>query len=76
MLLANAQKGSMMTGAIGMKAAQLMGCAAANHLVPVELYINGDYRGSYTFTEKIGLHNNSIDLENESRAVLLDMKNL
>lgn len=72
-LLANAQKGSMMTGAIGMKAAQLMGCAATNHMVPVELYINGDYRGSYTFTEKIGLHNNSIDLENESRAVLLEL---
>lgn len=72
-LLANAQKGSMMTGSIGMKAAHLMGCAATNHIVPVELYFNGNYRGSYTFTEKIGIHNNSIELEDESRAVLLEL---
>ncbi|MCR4612775.1 MAG: CotH kinase family protein [Bacteroidaceae bacterium] len=72
-LLANAQRGSMMTGSIGMKAAHLMGCAAANHIVPVELYFNGNYRGSYTFTEKIGIHNNSIELDDESRAVLLEL---
>ena len=73
LLLANAQTGSMMTGCIAMKAAHLLGCVAANHVVPVELYFNENYRGSYTFTEKIGLHNNSIELDNESRAVLLEL---
>ena len=56
----------MMTNAIGMKVAQLAGVAGANHIVPVNLYINGEYRGSYNFTEKIGFHNNSIDLDDET----------
>ena len=72
-LQANAQTGSMMTNAIGMKAAHLMGCAAANHVVPVELYMNDRYRGSYVFTEKIGFHNNSIELDDVSRAYLLEL---
>ena len=72
-LLANKISGSMMTNAIGMKVAQLAGAAGANHIVPVNLYINGEYRGSYNFTEKIGFHNNSIDLDDESLATLLEL---
>ncbi len=72
-LLANKLKGSMMTNAIGMKAACLAGTAGANHVIPVELYINGQYRGSYNFTEKVGLANNSIDLDDEENAVLLEL---
>ena len=72
-LLANNIKGSMMSNAIGMKVAQLAGTEGANHIVPVDLYINNDYRGSYNFTEKIGFHNNSIDLEDESDAALLEL---
>jgi hypothetical protein len=72
-LLANNIKGSMMSNAIGMKVAQLAGTEGVNHIVPVDLYINNDYRGSYNFTEKIGFHNNSIDLEDESDAALLEL---
>jgi len=72
-LLANKQKGSMMANAIGMKAACLAQTAAANHIVPIELYINGQYRGNYNFTEKVGFSNNSIDLDDESDAVLLEL---
>lgn len=72
-LLANSLSGSMMTNAIGMKVAQLAGAAGANHIVPVDLYINGEYRGSYNFTEKVGFHNNSIDLDDESLATLLEL---
>ncbi|MCR4853372.1 MAG: CotH kinase family protein [Prevotella sp.] len=72
-LLANKLSGSMMTNAIGMKVANLAGTAFSNHIVPVELYINGQYRGSYNFTEKIGFSNNSIDLEDESDATLLEL---
>lgn len=72
-LLANKLPNSMTTNAIGMKAACLVGTAAANHMVPVDLYINGDYYGSYNFTEKVGLSNNSIDLEDESMATLLEL---
>ncbi len=72
-LLSNKQRGSMMVNAIGMKAACLAGTAGANHVVPVELYINDNYRGSYNFTEKVGFSNNSIDLADESDAVLLEL---
>ena len=72
-LLSNYQKGSLMSNAIGMKAANLIGTSAANHIVPVDLYLNGEYRGSYNLTEKVGLSNNSVDLEDDSAAALLEL---
>lgn len=72
-LIANSQKGSMTTNVIGSRVAEMVGAAAANHFLPVELYINGDYRGSYNLTEKVGFSNNSIDLSDETNAVLLEL---
>ena len=72
-LLANKLHGSMLTNAIGMKAASLLGTEAANHIIPVDLYINGTYKGSYNFTEKVGFGNNSVDLDDESAAALLEL---
>lgn len=72
-LLANRQSGSMTSNAIGMYAAGLVGTDGANHIIPVELYMNGDYWGSYNFTEKVGLSNNSIDLADEMRAAFLEL---
>ena len=72
-LLANKMRGSMMTNAIGMKAASLLGTPGANHMIPVDLYINGVYKGSYNFTEKVGLAGNSIEVEDESVATLIKL---
>ena len=72
-LQANKQTGSMMVNGIGMKAGHLMGAVATNHVVPVELYMNGEYRGSYIFNEKLGFSNNSIDLDDESVAVRIEL---
>jgi hypothetical protein len=72
-LIANAQSKSMTTNAVAMKIAQLVETAAYNHEIPVELYINGEYRGSYNLTEKIGFSNNSIDLADETSAVMLEL---
>ncbi|MBQ0019332.1 MAG: CotH kinase family protein [Bacteroidales bacterium] len=72
-LLANKQGGSMTTNALAMKIADMVESAACNHIIPVELYVNGQYRGSYNFTEKIGFANNSIDIADDSNAVLLEM---
>jgi hypothetical protein len=44
-----------------------------NHIIPVDLYINGHYRGSYNFTEKVGFSNNSIDIADESNATMLEL---
>ncbi len=72
-LLANKQSGSMTSNAMGMKAANLFESAGNNHIVPVELYINGSYRGSYNLTERIGFSNNSIDLLDESCAAMMEL---
>lgn len=72
-LLANRQKGSMMANAMAMKVAAMVETAGANRIIPVDLYLNGDYRGSYCFTQHVGLANNSIDLEDETNATLLEL---
>ena len=72
-LLSNKLYGSMTTNAIAMKLADMVGTEGCNHIIPVELYINGHYRGSYNFTEKVGFHNNSIDLDAETNAVMLEL---
>ena len=72
-LLANKRTGTLLTNAIGMKAASLIGTVAVNHIIPVDLYINGTYKGSYNFTEKVGLANNSVDLDDEAAAALLEL---
>lgn len=71
-LLANYQRGSMLTNAIAMKVARMAGTPGANQIIPVELYINGKYRGSYNFTQHVGLSNNSID-EDEETAALFEL---
>lgn len=73
-LLANETPGSMLTNPIGMMAANLLGLPAPNHMIPVDLYVNGVCKGSYTFTEKVGFSNNSIELEQEEVAALIEME--
>lgn len=72
-LLANKQGGSMTTNAIAHKLGDMVGTAGCNHIIPVELYINNQYRGSYNLTEKVGFSNNSIDLEDEDNAVMVEL---
>ena len=72
-LLANKQTGSMTSNALAMKIADMVESQGCNHIIPCELYINGQYRGSYNFTEKVGFSNNSIDLPDETNATLLTL---
>ena len=69
-LLANAQRGSLMANAVSMKIGQMAGAAYANHIIPVELYMNGIYMGSYMFTEKVGMANNSVDIDEDTGYLL------
>ena len=64
-LLANAQSGAMMANAVAMKVGQLADVPYANHIIPVELYINGEYKGNYMFTEHVGFSNNSVDIDED-----------
>ena len=72
-LLTNKERHSLMANAIGMKVAQLVQLRAANHIIPIDLFINGEYRGNYNFTEKVGLYSNSVKLTDRSRAALLEL---
>lgn len=72
-LLANKQSNSMTTNAIAMKIADMVGSDGCNHIIPCELYVNGHYRGSYNFTEKVGFSNNSIDIADETYATMLEL---
>lgn len=73
-LSANRNRGSLMTNPIGMMVANLLGLPVPNHMIPVDLYVNGVNKGSYVFTEKVGLSNNSVDLDNEEVAALIELE--
>lgn len=72
-LLSNKQNGSMTTNAMGQKIAHMMGSVGACDIIPVELYINGQYQGSYNFTEKVGFSNSSVDLDDDTYAAMIEL---
>ena len=70
--IANKQRGSMVTNSIAQKIAAMVDGEALCHMIPVDLYINGHYRGSYCFTEKIGIADNSVAID-ETTGCLLEL---
>lgn len=72
-LLSQPIKGSLLTNPIGFRAAQLVGTVAANHVLPVELYVNQEYRGLYLLTEQVDAASNSVKLKDESKGALLEL---
>ena len=72
-LIAQKLTGSLLTNPVAQKVARMVGMETANDVVPVELYMNGEYRGSYFFTQKVGMANNSVDYDDESQAALFEL---
>ena len=74
-LLANYIDPSMMRSAVASMAAQYVGMPYPTHSVPVDVYFNNRYKGSYTLTEKVGINNGSINLskEDEENAILFEL---
>lgn len=70
--IANKKDGSMTTNSIAQKVAAMIDAEALCHMIPVDLYINGHYRGSYCFTEKIGIADNSVAID-ETKGCLLEL---
>lgn len=68
--ISNKQRGSMTTNAIAQKIAAMVDAEALCHMVPIEMYINGHYRGSYCLSEKIGISGNSVDIDETTGALL------
>lgn len=71
-LLANEMDTTLMLNAMAFKTARLIGSAYAGHGIPVELYLNDDYCGSYLFTEQIRIGYGSVDID-EEKGVLLEL---
>lgn len=70
--IANKQRGSMLSNSIAQKIAAMVDGEALCHMIPVDLYVNGHYRGSYCFTEKIGIADNSVAID-ETTGCLLEL---
>ena len=70
--IANKQNGSMTSNSIAQKVAAMVDGEALCHMIPVDVYINGHYRGSYCFTEKIGIADNSVAID-ETTGCLLEL---
>ena len=71
-LIANYIDPALTVNAAALKAARMAGSAFAGHAAPVELYLNGEYLGSYLLTEKIRVGKGSVDIDKES-GVLLEL---
>lgn len=64
-LIANYLDPTLMRNAIALKLAQMLGLPFTNHSIPVDVYLNGHYRGAYMLTEKIGIGGGSVDIDEE-----------
>ncbi len=71
-LIANYIDCSMMRNAIALKTAQLLEMPYTNHSVPVDVYLNGFYKGAYMLTEKIGINGGSVDID-ETKGMLFEL---
>lgn len=61
-LLANYNDYTLMTNAIAMKIGKQLGMPYTNDIIPVDLTINGTYRGSYNLTQQIEVKENRVDV--------------
>jgi hypothetical protein len=71
-LLANYLDPSLMCNSVAMKIGQDLEVPYANTVIPVDLTINGKYRGSYVLTEQIEVNKNRVDID-EDRGYLLEL---
>lgn len=71
-LLANLIDPTLLKNAVAFKIAEMIGMPYSNHAVPVDLTVNGTYRGSYLLTEKIGINSGSVDI-NQTEGMLFEL---
>lgn len=71
-LLANYLDGTLMLNAVALKAGQLLNIPYTNNFVPVDLSINGQYMGSYLFTEQVEVNENRVNIEDGGTLLEMD----
>ncbi len=71
-LLANYLDGSLMLNSMAMKVGELLKMPYTNHVIPVDLWINEQYQGSYILTEQIEVNENRIAIGENGILLSLD----
>ncbi|MCM1028935.1 MAG: CotH kinase family protein [Pseudoflavonifractor sp.] len=71
--LANYIDNSLMRNTVAYKVAQLLDLPYTPHAVPLNLWINDRYRGSYILCEKTGLNSGNIHDIDETEGILLEL---
>lgn len=74
-LLANEVDPALMRNFCAYKFGELIAMPYINRILPVDVYLNGLYKGSYMLTEKVGINNGSVDLPkaDEPNSILLEL---
>lgn len=71
-LIANYIDPSLMRNPVALWTAQQLELPFSNHSVPVNVYLNGHYKGAYMMTEKIGIGGGSVDID-ETTGMLFEL---
>jgi len=71
-LLANYLDGTLMLNSVAMKTGQLLEIPYTNHVIPVDVTVNGQFAGSYVFTEQVEVAANRVPIENGGVLLELD----
>jgi len=71
-LLANYQDYSFMCNAVAMKIGQQLAMPFTNTVIPVDLTINGQYRGSYMLTQQIEVKQNRVNVGDDGYLLEFD----
>ena len=71
-LLANYIDCSLMRNATAFWVANYLKMPYSNHCVPVRVFLNGDDKGAYLLTEKIGIGSGSVDID-ENTGILFEL---
>ncbi len=71
-LLANHFDETLMLNAVAMKIGRLLDIEYANHMIPVELTVNGEFLGNYMLTEQIEVDDNRVNIKNGGQLLEMD----
>ena len=65
-LLANHIDPTLMLNAVAFKMGQLLDMPFTHHVVPIDVTLNGQYKGSYMLTEQVEVKKHRIDLDEDN----------
>lgn len=71
-LLANHLDPTLMLNSVAFKIGRLLELPFTNHAIPVDVILNGKYKGSYLLTEQIEVKENRVDLD-ENNSVMWEL---